>query len=171
MNYFAYGSNMSLARLSARIPSVRRIGVGSLAGYTIVFHKAAESDGSAKCDAFFTGDPSQEVLGVVYEMDPKDKNRLDIIEGVGYGYENRCVTVGLRDGSAVTAWVYCATSIDTSLLPFDWYREHVVRGAIENGLPENYISRIRAVETMRDPDAERAARELSIYSELDKTAT
>ena len=164
MNYFAYGSNMSLARLSARIPSVRRIGVGSLTGYKLIFHKAGESDGSAKCDAFLTGDPSHEVLGVVYGIDPDDKHRLDIIEGVGYGYENRRVTVRLGDGSVVPAWVYCATSINTSLLPFDWYREHVVRGALENGLPDHYVSRIRAVEALSDPDPERAARELSIYA-------
>ncbi len=163
MNYFAYGSNMSLARLSARIPSVRRIGVGSLAGYTLVFHKAGEKDGSAKCDAFFTGDPSHEVLGVVYGIDPDEKHRLDIIEGVGYGYENRFVTVRLGDGSLLRAWVYCATSIDTALLPFDWYREHVVRGAIENGLPDRYVAMIRAVQVMTDPDRERSARELSIY--------
>lgn len=164
MNYFAYGSNMSLARLAARIPSVRRVGVGSLTGYRLIFHKAAESDGSAKCDAFFTGDPTHEVLGVVYEIDPDDKHRLDIIEGVGYGYENRCVTVSLGDGIVVTAWVYCATTINATLRPFDWYREHVVRGALENGLPDHYVSRIMAIEVMSDPDRERAERELSIYA-------
>lgn len=155
---------MSLARLSARIPSVVRTGVASLPGYTLVFHKAGERDGSAKCDAFFTDDPSHEVLGVVYGIDPDDKRRLDIIEGVGYGYENRLVAVRLLDGGIVSAWVYCATAIDSSLLPFDWYREHVVRGAIENGLPDHYISLIRAVPAMSDPDPERAARELSIYA-------
>jgi len=164
LNYFAYGSNMSLARLSARIPSVRRTCVGSLAGYKLVFHKAGESDGSAKCDAFFTGDPSHELLGVVYRIDPDEKHRLDIIEGVGYGYENRCVKIRLGDGSVVSAWVYCATVINPSLLPFDWYREHVVRGALENGLPDHYVSRIRAVEAKSDPDRERASRELSIYA-------
>ncbi len=163
MKYFAYGSNMSLARLAARIPSVRRLGVGTLRGYRLVFHKAGERDGSAKCDAFFTGDPTHEVLGVVYEIDPEGMDRLDAIEGAGSGYENRQVDVVLCQNSVVRAGVYCATVIDPSLKPYDWYREHVIRGAIENNLPEQYIRGIRAVGTIPDPDSERAARELSIY--------
>jgi hypothetical protein len=163
MNYFAYGSNMSLARLSARIPSVRKLGVGAVSGYRLMFHKAGERDGSAKCDAFFTGDPSHEVMGVVYEMDAGEKDRLDAIEGVGFGYENRLVEVRMSEGVVVTAWLYCATIIDSSMKPFDWYLEHVVRGAQENSLPPDYIGGILAVEAVSDPDTERASRERSIH--------
>lgn len=163
MHYFAYGSNMSTARLCSRIPSAVRVGVGRLFGYRLAFHKAGERDGSAKCDAFLTGDPDHEVLGVVYRLQPDEKGVLDAIEGVGHGYENRLVELTMMDGSRISAWVYCATAIDRALKPFDWYREHVVRGALENRLPGEYIALIEAVEAVPDPDPRRAERELSIY--------
>jgi hypothetical protein len=45
----------------------------------------------------------------------------------------------------------------------DWYKEHVIRGAIENELPEEYIKVIDTVDTITDPDIERHDKELSIY--------
>jgi len=41
LRYFAYGSNMSLARLRRRVPSARRIAVATLPGYRLRFHKIA----------------------------------------------------------------------------------------------------------------------------------
>lgn len=49
--YFAYGSNMSSARLRARVPSCRPIGIAFLPGHELRFHKRSK-DGSGKCDAF-----------------------------------------------------------------------------------------------------------------------
>ncbi|TNF88372.1 MAG: gamma-glutamylcyclotransferase, partial [Gammaproteobacteria bacterium] len=37
--YFAYGSNMSPARLQARVPSARPLGVYRLKGHRLSFHK------------------------------------------------------------------------------------------------------------------------------------
>lgn len=163
MHYFAYGSNMSLARIASRLPGVRRVGAGWIPGYRLVFHKAGERDGSAKCDAFFSGDPTHRVYGAVYLLDDGEKILLDAIEGVGNGYDCIRSDVFLEDGRTVNASFYAATCIDPSLLPFTWYREHVLRGALENGLPEWYIREIRNVPAVDDPDPCRAAKELAIY--------
>lgn len=154
---------MCMARLSARAPSARRVGTGVLQGYRLAFHKAGERDGSAKCDASFTGDGSHRVIGVVYELEPRDKEKLDRIEGVGFGYESKVLEVEMKDGVRIRASVYLATVIDASLKPYSWYLEHVIRGALENGLPPWYIASIREVGAVEDPDPLRSSRELSIY--------
>jgi hypothetical protein len=40
----------------------------------------------------------------------------------------------------------------------------VVTGAEENGLPEDYIEKIGRVESITDPDGDRDAREMAIYT-------
>ena len=72
MKYFAYGSNMHPARLKARLPNILCIsGIFTLPGHTLRFHKVGK-DRSAKCDAFYTGNKADHVLGVLYEIDPDD---------------------------------------------------------------------------------------------------
>ena len=39
MHYFAYGSNMSVARLRMRTPSARKVGLFRLASHDLRFHK------------------------------------------------------------------------------------------------------------------------------------
>ena len=63
--YFAYGSNLHPARLAARTPSCHALGRAVLARHVLRFHKRGR-DGSAKCDAWFTGDPTDRLYGVVY---------------------------------------------------------------------------------------------------------
>jgi hypothetical protein len=74
MKYFAYGSNMSLARLQARTPSARRLGTAVLESHDLRFHKAGK-DGSGKCDVVHTGG-AECVYGVLYEIDA-ERDRLE----------------------------------------------------------------------------------------------
>ena len=67
------------------------------------------------------------------------------------------------DGGTEQALIYLGTNLDNTLLPYDWYRQHVLHGALENALPEDYLQLIRGVETIADPDRARRERELSIY--------
>lgn len=76
MRYFSYGSNMSLPRLRARAPSAQFVAVARLPGQLLKFHKVGK-DGTGKCDALFTGNRSDRVLGVVYDIAVTDKARLD----------------------------------------------------------------------------------------------
>lgn len=163
MRYFAYGSNMSHARLASRAPSASRVGIAQLAGHRLRFHKISHKDGSAKCDAEQTGQPDDRVIGVVYEIDEEDKALLDRCEGLGNGYEIKQVMVSFSSGSSVVAFIYYATHIDPSLKPFHWYKAHVVRGAKENALPGSYIGMLEKIESVDDPDAKRSARETALY--------
>ena len=69
----------------------------------------------------------------------------------------------LDNGTAIEAFIYYATNINPELKPFDWYKEHVLRGAKENGLPVEYIRSIENIEHTEDSDTKRRSDELSIY--------
>lgn len=163
MLYFAYGSNMSLRRIQARTPSARVIDTAQLFGHEIRFHKKSWKDGSAKCDIFYTGKVQDVVFGVVFEINLVERPLLDEAEGLHNGYECKTIDVEITTGETLQPFVYYATAIDAGLLPFTWYREHVVRGARENELPENYIRSLEQVQAMIDPDKKRHERELSLY--------
>lgn len=160
LTYFAYGSNMSVARLHARVPGARRLGLATLAGHALRFHKCG-ADGSAKLDVVATGDAADRVLGVLFGLTATEKAVLDAIEGPGY--EGVTVAVGNAEGAVVEAFMYRALRVDAALRPFAWYVHHVLTGAREAGLPADYVARIAAVETIDDPDAERDARERGVH--------
>jgi gamma-glutamylcyclotransferase (GGCT)/AIG2-like uncharacterized protein YtfP len=163
MLYFSYGSNMSLRRLAARVPSAQVVCNARLDGHALKFHKKSNKDGSAKCDAAHTGQNEDIVIGVVFDIDPSHKAKLDACEGLGYGYETKTVSLLSDRGEKVEAFTYYATLIDAALQPFHWYKEHVLRGARENGLPGDYVMRIEEVVSIDDPDNDRHERELAIY--------
>lgn len=158
MLYFAYGSNLSSARLLHRLPAAESLGVARLQGFSLNFHKRG-MDGSAKCNAFAgTG----AIYGVLYHINSADQARLDAIEGLDTGYRAAQVEVNLNENMQ-SALTYLATHIDGRLQPFDWYLEHVLTGAREWRLPHHYITAIESVETIPDPDRGRYRHELSIY--------
>jgi len=151
---FSYGSNMLSGRIVQRVPSARSLHTATLQGYVLRWHKAGQ-DGSGKCDIVRTADPGACVHGVVYELAAIEKHRLDAAEGLGHGYDEMEVTLGLASDSAM-AWTYCATAIDASLRPYTWYKALVVAGAREHDLPSDYIDRLHQVPAFEDSDADRA---------------
>lgn len=161
--YFAYGSNMSLARLRARVPSARRLGAYWLAGHELRFHQKG-SDGSAKCDAYQTDHPEHRVVGAVFGIDPAEQPQLDRAEDLGRGYEIKTVSVTSDSGESLEAITYYAIDFDHSLQPFSWYLNHVLVGAREIAMPQEQLDRILAVEALEDEDTERDRRERAIHN-------
>jgi hypothetical protein len=159
--YFAFGSNMSSRRLKARAPSATLIGPGMLPGHRLAFHKVSK-DGSAKCDVVPSG--SDRVRGVLFEIDAAEKPILDRAEGLGDGYEQKTVDVLLPSAVSASAFTYFATNVDPGLQPYSWYKRHVLEGAREVRLPPDYIEILEQVDAIEDPNKEREARELAIYS-------
>ena len=149
---FAYGSNMSVARLRERCPSARAIGIAELPGHELRWHKRSR-DGSAKCDIVASDAPSASVFGVLYEIAEHEKTALDRAEGLGAGYEEIEIEV-LCGGSPVTAKVYRATDTNPALRPYTWYRALVIAGAKEHCLPAHYVAGLESVPA--DEDANRA---------------
>lgn len=154
--YFAYGSNMSTARLRKRMPSCQPIGLATLPDHELRFHKRSK-DQSAKCNAFANGN-GDGVVGVLFSFDPADRAKLDEAEGVGNGYEDAMVTVINNQGRRRKVLTYLATPdhIDETLKPYAWYKDFVLDGAREHDLPPEYVEEyIESVDTIEDPDKAR----------------
>lgn len=152
---------MSSRRLQARVPSATAIGPGILAGHRLVFHKVSK-DGSAKCDVVESG--SDRVRGVLFEIDEAEKEVLDRVEGLGAGYGQKTVEIRLQPAVHASAFTYFATNVDAGLRPYTWYKRHVLEGAREARLPHAHIEALERVTAIEDPNKEREARELAIYS-------
>lgn len=155
---------MSQKRLQKRVPSATKIGKYYLDRHKLCFHKASE-DGSAKCDALFTDDSSDIIIGALFQMDESERTYLDNVEGLGNGYDDKYVQVSCEKGIYTEALIYVATHIDKNLQPYSWYLNHVIIGAIETGLPDNYVSTLKQISSIDDPDHTRDLFERQIYSE------
>ena len=162
LKYFAYGSNMSSARLLARTPGARSLGLHRLPRHQLRFHKAGK-DGSGKCNAFYSGDPAHTVIGILYELDSAEKPILDRIEGVGWGYEISQLQVSCPAGVLHSCFTYRAIRTAENLLPYTWYLNHVLSGAQAAELPADYVAAIAATPATQDPDRERHNLEMSLY--------
>ena len=126
-------------------------------GHELRFHKASK-DGSGKCDACWTGSPTDLIVGVLYNLPASQKSALDRAEGLDQGYDEATITVVTAEGKAIDAVAYFASdgAKDEKRKPYQWYKDFVERGAREHDLPEDYIQRfIVDVDAVPDPDANR----------------
>jgi len=160
--YFAYGSNMASYRLLSRIRSAIAIDTAMLPLHRLSFRKSDNGE-SGKCDIEFTDNPTDCVHGVVYQFSPTEKQFLDRHEGLGTGYSEKSIELTLKSGQTISGFTYYALIIDENLVPYHWYKEHVLRGAMEHQLPTDYIEWIRLIPSKIDPDYIRSERELAIY--------
>jgi hypothetical protein len=156
---FAYGSNMLSARLRQRVPGALLIGAVMLHVHALRWHKVAK-DGSGKCD-IVPAEPASVVHGVLYEIPAQEKQHLDRAEGLGFGYAEKDILVECRT-AMLTATAYVATHVDESILPFTWYRALVIAGAVEHGLPIEYVDGLRAIDAKLDADAQRHAQHMAL---------
>jgi len=152
--YFAYGSNMFSRRLRMRTPSALVISIGFVEGYRLSFDKPSRRDGSGKCNIRPTNSPADRVYGVLFSILRDEEPALDKAEGLGKGYEKSQFKVTTSDGPCFAA-AYVGEEANPLLLPYDWYKEFVVRGAIEHKLPASYVRRLQIIEVVTDLKDER----------------
>lgn len=159
MLYFAYGSNLCLARLRHRVPGVELVALATLDAHELRWHKRSNKDGSGKFSVVPSESPSA-VPGALFHVPDDEKHRLDHAEGLGYGYDEVEVSVTSSAGRQ-EAWTYVASPshIDDSLMPFSWYRDLAAEGAACLGLPPDHVAFLRGIESRTDPDTEREAAE------------
>lgn len=163
--YFAYGSNMSSRRLRAanRAHSAVAVTSASLAGYRLVFDKVSR-DGSSKADCHHTGEPHDLVYGALFSISELDAHAL-VAEGAfgaKPGYRRAEVEV-MTSAGLQRARTYLAVEKREGLLPYFWYVQHVLAGAMEFALPFEHVERIKHQETMQDTDVNRSDAEIAIY--------
>jgi len=131
---FAYGSNMHPNRMLGRVSGAVSLGRARLRGYRLVLNKRGR-DGSAKAN--LSADAEGLVWGVVWELSVASLATLD---GHESGYERVALSVHCEGaGGEVEAEAYLSARL-AAAIPFDWYMDHLVRGARAHGLPEDYVA-------------------------------
>ncbi|SMF30366.1 Uncharacterized protein involved in cation transport [Alteromonadaceae bacterium Bs31] len=166
MYYFAYGSNMSLPRLQARLSFVEKVTTCQLKNHRLTFNMLSK-DGSGKCN-IVSCEQGSFVLGVLFKIAPDERDKLDSFEGFGSCYTRREVELHLPNNDTRRAFTYFALRTEESVKPYGWYKHHVFHGAAEACLPESYIQSIKSVQDIKDEDISRHQREMSIYSKIAK---
>ena len=142
--YFAYGSNMKIDRMSKRAPSTKLLGYAKIRDHQLVFNKISR-DGSGKANIVESN--SSVVFGVLFDIEEQDILRLDDYEK---GYDKQDITVIDHDERPLNAFTYISTQVKEGLIPFDWYLEMILQGAIENKLPKYYVENLRKFESVPD---------------------
>jgi gamma-glutamylcyclotransferase (GGCT)/AIG2-like uncharacterized protein YtfP len=151
MLYFAYGSNLDLAQMTARCPGLKVVGLAEMhdhkLGYPLTSH---DWGGGVASPQLAHG---QSVWGVVYELTDADLEALDRYEGYRGPkdqhnvYDREAVFVELRrpdDGSIprrVRVWCYFARPANPAP-PSRRYLDAVLQGARHHRLPDDYIARL-----------------------------
>jgi hypothetical protein len=168
--YAAYGSNLHPLRIKAkdRCPSAKLHGTSIITGWRLTFRKRS-TDGSAKCDAEKTGNPSDELQIAVFDIPENEESALDSAEGLGNGYHKDKINLTI-DGEELSAKIYLADEeaiVDDA--PYDWYKQMVLLGAEYQCFPSTYTNKIKAVKSKSDNDKNRARRKLEEVCKM-KTA-
>jgi cation transport regulator ChaC len=149
--YFAYGSNMNVARLLdgrlARkgVALGARVG-GRLDGWELAFNKVARAPAGSGAGNIVLA-PGKVVHGTLNEMPDAGLEVLDVWEGVAGGhYARRTLPVLRTDtGETVDAVVYVALKVAAGLRPTREYLGHLLAG--QDLLPADYWAWLKATPT------------------------
>ena len=136
LDYFAFGSNLPLARLRERAPSARLRDVARLEGFRLTLDKRS-SDGSGKLN--LAPDAIACVWGVVFQLAATELASLD---GFEPGYARIAVALCLRGGGACEAQTYLCEQRAQGLRAAPWYKALILTGAREHQLPGDWIERL-----------------------------
>ena len=143
--YFAYGSNLKLARVQARVPSARFFARARLPNGRLSLNKRGR-DGSGKANLAPEGGAG--VWGVLYDVEPEHWTWLD---GHEQGYARADVRVHTEEGDEISALTYVATTLTDEPVAFDWYKRLIVEGAREHGLPGDWVAALERLPEKPDP--------------------
>ena len=147
---------MHLARIQRRVPSAVVKGTGKLSRFKLAFNKNSR-DGSAKCNAFFTGSDGDALPGVIYEIEQSEKRLMDAAEGLGKGYFQASYPIEAQNG-VVESYLYVAhpAFIDDSIRPYDWYCQLVIRGAKQHEIVQDHVRFLTQIDSVPDPNRARS---------------
>ncbi|WP_104201671.1 gamma-glutamylcyclotransferase family protein [Billgrantia saliphila] len=148
--YFAYGSNMNVARVEARIGVVRRALAGVLHGHALRFDKASRIAGLAHANVVPAS--GERVEGALFELlHPEQIERMDPYEGYPHDYQRQRRAIVTAEG-AIEAWVYIAAPGTTAdaLRPASEYLAHLLAG--KPFLSADYHRRLTRVDAVSGLD-------------------
>jgi hypothetical protein len=136
-----------------RCPSARFVTVAKLPDHRLAFSRKSQARGCGVADA--VRDPESCVWGVVYEISDFDLTQLDKHEGYRPGrsvnsyWRRECtVLVDDLDGQALTVTTYFADPEPNPPPPNRCYKDLLVAGARQWGLPADYLAKLERIEAI-----------------------
>lgn len=145
--YFAYGADMNVEQIAARCSKPKFVAIARLADHEIAFFGHSERwDGAQES---LRPKPGATLFGVVYELSPSAFDRLDAwqgvkLDGTGAYFHIPAEVVGL-DGRSYSTLTYKKAEMRDQGLPSQEYLGHIMTGAQAHGLPDAYLSLLRAM--------------------------
>ncbi len=145
--YFAYGSNMASSQMAERCPGAVCLGAARLPGHRLAFDAWSNRRGGLVADVL--PDPGSDVWGVLWEVTGEHAEALDRYEGVARGqYRRATVRVEAVAGGEVEAFAYVICDPGEDGPTTDAYRDILLEGAREHGLPDEWVQAIESVPTL-----------------------
>ena len=145
--YFAYGSNMASSQMAERCPGAVCLGAARLPGHRLAFDAWSNRRGGLVADVL--PDPGSDVWGVLWEVTGEHAEALDRYEGVARGqYRRATVRVEAVAGGEVEAFAYVICDPGEDGPTTEAYRDILIEGAREHGLPDEWVQALEGVPTL-----------------------
>ncbi|TNM92772.1 gamma-glutamylcyclotransferase a [Takifugu rubripes] len=146
--YFAFGSNLLKERLELANPSASFVTTGRLKDYELKFGLWAEHaehmwHGGVATIEFH---PGAEVWGVIWTLSNENLTSLDNQEGVDRGLYSPLEVSVETDKGIIVCRTYQINNFH-ACLPSPDYKMVVCMGAEQNGLPTEYLRKLKAIQT------------------------
>lgn len=132
--YIAYGSNLNVRQMAMRCPTAKIVSTGILKNYELQFKGSPTS-------AFATIKPSKglTVPVIVWELQRKDEQVLDLYEGYPSHYYKQNITVNMGN-TEVTAMVYIMGHKNDFGIPSHRYYNTLLEGYDKAGFDVNILN-------------------------------
>jgi len=161
VRYFAYGSNMDPATFRGRRGiAYARAEAARAPGWRLVVDKPPLVP-IGEAFANLVPDPTAVAFGVLYEVSEDELAHVDFTEGVLIGNYTRIeipvATLAAPD-VPLSAFTLVSDRRDAALLPSTRYMACLIAGAVEHGLPAEYVAFLRALPACAESDAAREFR-------------
>jgi len=157
--YFAYGSNMQTATFHGRRGvKFHRAVPGRAPGWELVLDKPPLVP-IGESFANIVPNPDAAALGVLYEIDETALKNIGITEGVfvdNYRWvEIEVQPLSVSSTTPVKAQTLTSNARDDTFQPSHRYMGLLIQGALEHGLPDDYIAFLRNIPSR--PESPEAA--------------
>ena len=145
MYYFAYGSNMAARIMKQWCSRFVVLGPARLDDYRLAFTRPSQRWGGGAADVLPARGDS--VWGVLYEIDTAVQIVLDEKEGLGIAYQHLDCIAWWEGEHQYPALTYTVIDkADPELHPSPAYKQTLLEGALENGLPADYLAFLLKIE-------------------------
>lgn len=127
MLYISYGSNMNIEQMAYRCPKSKKVGLGLLVGWKLVFNVHA--------DIIRTDDMNDTIPVVLWDIHEDDWKSLDRYEGYPSYYVKEVVHVLTDSNVVIQAIVYVMAERRKGIaMPFKEYYNTILQGYVDNGI-------------------------------------